>query len=165
MIEIFSDRIEITNPGVPLIQTDRFLDTPPKSRNEDLASFMRRIGVCEERGSGIDKVVLQTELYQLPAPIFETVGENTRIVLFGHRPYGDMDRKERVRAAYHHACLRFVQREYLTNSSLRERFGIEKENSAMISRVIKDALEDHAIKPVDPESDSRKHARYQPFWA
>ena len=26
-----------------------------RSRNEALASFMRRIGVCEERGSGIDK--------------------------------------------------------------------------------------------------------------
>ncbi|MCP4976587.1 MAG: transcriptional regulator, partial [Maribacter sp.] len=46
MIEIFSDRIEITNPGKPLVETNRFLDTPPKSRNEALASFMRRIGVC-----------------------------------------------------------------------------------------------------------------------
>jgi len=40
-----------------------------------------------------------------------------------------------------------------------------KENSAMISRLIKDAVEDRAIKPVDPESDSRKYARYQPIWA
>jgi hypothetical protein len=53
----------------------------------------------------------------------------------------------------------------LTNASLRERFGIEKENSAMVSRLIKDAIEDGAIKPVDPKSDSKKHARYQPIWA
>ena len=49
MIEIFEDRIEITNPGIPLVEADRFLDNPPKSRNEQLASFLRRIGVCEER--------------------------------------------------------------------------------------------------------------------
>lgn len=165
MVEIFSDRIEITNPGLPLIQTDRFLDTPPKSRNEDIASFMRRIGVCEERGSGIDKVVFETEFYQLPAPLFETIGENTRITLFAYRPYSNMDRKERVRATYLHACLRFVQRDYLTNTSLRDRFGIDKENSAMVSRVIKDALEDKVIKPANPESGSRKLASYQPIWA
>lgn len=46
IIEIFSDRIEITNPGVPLIDTMRFIDEPPRSRNEDLAAFMRRINIC-----------------------------------------------------------------------------------------------------------------------
>jgi len=59
MVEIFEDRIEITNPGVPLVATERFLDSPPRSRNEALASLLRRIGICEERGSGIDKVVFQ----------------------------------------------------------------------------------------------------------
>lgn len=59
MIEIYSNRLEVTNPGEPLVDTDRFLDTPPKSRNEILASFMRRINICEERGSGIDKIVLK----------------------------------------------------------------------------------------------------------
>jgi ATP-dependent DNA helicase RecG len=41
MIEIFDDRMEITNPGLPLMTTERFLDTPPRSRNEALASLMR----------------------------------------------------------------------------------------------------------------------------
>jgi predicted HTH transcriptional regulator len=60
MIEIFSDRMEITNPGEPPVKTEQFLDSPPRSRNEALASFMRRLGVCEERGSGVDKVVAET---------------------------------------------------------------------------------------------------------
>ena len=71
MVEIFSDRVEITNPGAPLVSTERFVDSPPRSRNEALASLMRRIGVCEERGSGWDKVVSLTELHQLPAPLTE----------------------------------------------------------------------------------------------
>jgi predicted HTH transcriptional regulator len=37
IVEIFEDRIEITNPGMPLVDTDRFVDTPPRSRNETLA--------------------------------------------------------------------------------------------------------------------------------
>ena len=51
-IEIFSDRIEITNPGRPLVETNRMIDLPPQSRNETIASLMRRMGLCEEQGSG-----------------------------------------------------------------------------------------------------------------
>jgi len=47
MIEVFTDRMEITNPGVPLVDRQRFLDRPPRSRNEAIASFLRRIGICE----------------------------------------------------------------------------------------------------------------------
>lgn len=83
MVEIFSNRIEITNPGAPLIQTERFLDQPPQSRNDALASLMRRMGLCEKRGSGIDKVMKQTEVFQLPAPLFEVSGDSMRAVLFG----------------------------------------------------------------------------------
>ena len=39
MVEIFSDRMEVTNPGKPLVKAERFLDSPPRSRNEALASF------------------------------------------------------------------------------------------------------------------------------
>lgn len=164
MVEIFSDRMEITNPGLPLVKTERFLDSPPRSRNESLASFMRRIGVCEERGSGVDKVVFETEFYQLPAPSFETPDDSTRSVLFAHKPLNDMDRSEKVRACYLHAALRFVQREPMTNTTLRERFGIEEQNRATASRIISDTLEDGLIRPLTADQ-GRKHAKYLPFWA
>ncbi len=163
LIEIFNDRIEITNPGTPLVDTMRFLDNPPRSRNEALASFMRRIGFCEERGSGIDRVVLQTELYQLPAPIFEVVGDNTRIILFAHKQMNKMDKDDRVRACYLHACLKYVTKEYMTNTSLRERFGIEPQNSADASRIIKYAQQANLIHIYDSKL-SRKYAKYVPFW-
>ena len=164
MAEIFTDRMEISNPGLPLIATERFLDTAPKSRNEKLASLMRRMGVCEERGSGVDKVVSQTELYQLPAPIFEATGETTRAVLLAHRPLNKMDRDDRVRACYLHACLRYVNRDFMTNTTLRERFGIDPKNSATASRLIKEAVEVGMIKPHDV-SAARKLMKYVPFWA
>ncbi len=164
MVEIFASRMEITNPGLPLVQTDRFLDSPPKSRNEALASFMRRIGVCEERGSGVDKVVFQTELYQLPAPLFETTEEHTRAVLFAHRDLKEMDKADRIRACYLHACLRYVQRDSMTNTTLRERFGIDEKNSATASRLIKEALDAGLIVPYDANA-GRKYMKYLPWWA
>jgi predicted HTH transcriptional regulator len=164
MVEIFADRMEVTNPGEPLVAADRFLDTPPKSRNEALASLMRRMGVCEERGSGVDKVVSQTELFQLPAPLFEVTGESTRAVLFAHRPLTKMDKDDRVRACYLHACLKYVSRDCLTNTSLRERFGIDQQNSATASRIIKESVEARAIAPVD-EDAAKKLMKYVPWWA
>ncbi len=164
MVEIFDDRMEISNPGVPLVEADRFLDTPPQSRNEALASLMRRFGICEERGSGVDKVVFQAELYQLPAPMFEVIGETTRAVMFAPRPLTKMDKADRVRACYLHACLKYVSRDYMTNTSIRERFGIPPQNSATASRLIKEALEVGAIRAYD-ETAARKMMKYVPFWA
>ena len=164
MIEIFDDRIEVTNPGEPLVDTQRFLDTPPKSRNETLASLMRRVRICEERGSGIDKVVSQVELYQLPAPLFEVPPDSTRVILFSHKPMANMDAAERVRACYLHACLKYVMRDFLTNASLRERFGIKESNKAIASRRIREAVDAGAIKPFD-EHAPRRLMKYVPFWA
>jgi predicted HTH transcriptional regulator len=57
-----------------------------------------------------------------------------------------------------------VERNPMTNSSLRERFGIEEHNSAVASRIIRDAVEDKVIKPYDPQQ-GKKYARYLPWWA
>ena len=55
-------------------------------------------------------------------------------------------------------------RDYLTNASLRERFGVEVKNKATISRYISEAVDDGAIKPYD-EKAAKKYMKYVPFWA
>ena len=125
---------------------------------------MRLIGICEERGSGVDKVVFQTELYQLPAPAFEVVGDSMRSTLFTPRPLSKMERVDRVRAVYLHACLRYVERDFMTNSSLRARFGIDAKNSALASRLSKEAVTAGRIRVYD-ESASPKYRKYVPYWA
>ena len=164
MVEIFQDRMEITNPGLPLIAPERFLDMPPRSRNESLASLLRRFGICEERGSGIDKVVFEIEYFQLPAPLFEVVGNSTRVVMFAHQPLNRMDVTARIRACYLHACLRFVSHQLMSNSSLRERFGVEAKNKATISRIIREAVDSGLVVHQDPNA-APKMMRYVPFWA
>ena len=164
MVELFADRMEITNPGQPLVDTQRMLDHPPRSRNEALASLMRRVGICEERGSGVDKVVFQTELYQLPAPAFEAVGDSTRSTLFTPRPLMKMDPADRVRAVYLHACLRYVERDFMTNTTVRGRFGLDVKNSAVASRLIKEALMQQVIRLHDATAPP-KYRKYVPVWA
>ena len=164
MVEIFRQRIEITNPGEPLVDTQRFLDNPPVSRNEDLTSLMRRFDICEERGSGIDKVVAEVERHQLPAPLFNVPPGFTRTVLFGRKPLSEMDRDQRVRACYQHACLKHVTHGFLTNASLRERFGIKENNRAVMSRYIREAVDARMVRPFDP-SAGRRMMKYVPYWA
>ncbi|MDQ6967881.1 MAG: ATP-binding protein [Mariprofundaceae bacterium] len=164
MVELFDSRMEITNPGIPLMDPQRFLDTPPQSRNEVLASFMRRIGICEERGSGIDKVITEVEFYQLSAPIFEQTQNHTRTVLFAHKEHHKMDSEDKIRACYQHCCLRHVNREPMNNASVRKRFRIDEGNSAIASRIIKLAVEAGLIRLFDSAAN-RKSYRYVPFWA
>jgi predicted HTH transcriptional regulator len=165
LVEIFTDRVEITNPGTPLINTLRFIDEPPQSRNEALAALMRRLHICEERGSGIDKVIFAVEAARLPAPEFLVTAIHTKVILYGPRRLAEMHREDRMRACYQHACLLWVSGRRMTNASLRNRLGIADQNYSMASRVISETIQHALIKPSDPGSLSRKHASYVPFWA
>lgn len=164
MVEIFTDRMEITNPGEPLIDTLRFIDTPPRSRNEALAALMRRMSICEEGGTGIDKVIAAIEAFQLPAPDFKAILGFTRSFLYVSKKLTEMDRHERIRACYQHASLCYVTGRRMTNTTLRARFGIADENASQASRLIKEAVNAGMLKLYDPEA-TRKNARYLPFWA
>lgn len=165
MIEIYKDRIEITNPGIPLVDTNRFIDTAPKSRNETLASLLRRLNICEERGSGVDRAIQAIEVFQLPAPKFVKEEDYTRVILYAHKPLAKMDKDDRTRACYQHCCLQYVSNQTTNNQSLRKRFNISESNYPMASRIIADTIESGLIKLSDPESNSKKHANYIPFWA
>lgn len=164
MIEIYSDRVEITNPGKPIVELARFIDGY-QSRNEHLADFMRRLGICEEKGSGIDKVVHAAELYQLPAPDFREINGRMDVVVAGPKLFDDMDRNERVRACFQHAALKRVMNQYLTNQSLRERFKLPDSKSAVASQIITQTVDAGLIKPDESVGKSLKLRRYLPYWA
>ncbi|HEY5604201.1 MAG TPA: ATP-binding protein [Gammaproteobacteria bacterium] len=164
VVEIYSDRVEVSNPGLPVITTDRFIDEY-QSRNERLANMMRRFGVCEELGSGIDKVVDSAEVFQLPAPDFRVGQIRTTAILYAHREFDEMSKEDRVRACYQHCCLRYVMNEKMTNQSLRDRFKLSEKKLDAVSRVIRDTVERNLIKLEDPENASRRYAKYVPFWA
>lgn len=164
MLEIFDNRIEICNPGRPLVSISRFIDCPPRSRNEALASLMRRIYICEERGSGIDKVVAATEAANLPAAEFVDGNDNFKVVLSARKSFKDYSSTEKLQICYQHCVLKYVNHEPMTNATLRQRFGIEAKSSAIVSRILKEALSAHLIKPYNPDAGPRLR-RYVPDWA
>lgn len=164
MIEIFDDRMEITNPGVPLRDPARFIDLPPRSRNESLGAAMRQIGVAEERGSGWDKIAFQLEFHQLPPARVEVDDSQTRVTIYAPKKLAQMDKPDRILAVYQHACLRWVSNQPTNNTSVRGRLGISDRNKAQASRIIKEAVEDGAIVPYDPTVGPRS-LRYVPYWA
>ncbi|MBU4338007.1 putative DNA binding domain-containing protein [Patescibacteria group bacterium] len=159
MIEIFENRIEITNTGEPLIDTDRFIDHPPRSRNEDMASFMRQIGVCEEGGTGIDRALINIAIYQLPAPSFEKYENFTKVTLYAHKELRDMTIDDKVRACFQHCVLKYVESSRMTNATLRERLGIGEKNYPAASIIIRATIKKGLIK------ESEKSKEYVPIWA
>lgn len=164
MIEMYADRIEISNPGKPPINVQRFIDEY-RSRNERLADLMRRLGICEEKGSGIDKVIKATEVYQLPAPDFREGELRTTAILFAHQDFAAMSKADRIRACYQHCCLMYVSNQRMSNQSLRERFGLAESKAATVSGVIGLAKDANLIKADETETTSTRYARYLPFWA
>lgn len=161
-IELFEDRLEISNPGAPLVKPERMIDLPPRSRNEALASLMRRMNMCEEQGSGLDKVVQVCEVYQLPPPLFRAEDDSTQAVLYGPRGFAEMTPDERMRACYFHAVLKFLSGDRMKNASLCARLGIAAKNAAQASVVINKTLEAGLIRAADPE---HPRAGYVPHWA
>ena len=166
MIEIYDNRIEISNPGQPVITVDRFIDEY-QSRNEKLADVMRRLRICEEKGSGIDKALSEIEFYQLP-PLDIRAGETrTTVIMQAYKSIDDMDKNERIRACYQHCCLKYVTADMMTNQTFRERLGLsdKRADTEAASRVIRDTLELGLIRLNDPESKSKRYAKYVPFWS
>jgi predicted HTH transcriptional regulator len=164
MIEVYANRVEISNPGEPVVPLERFIDGY-QSRNERLADMMRRMGICEEKSSGIDRVVQTAEIYQLPAPDFRIGHRRTSVTIYGPKDFEEMSRADRVRACYQHCALRWVMSEHMTNETLRQRFHLPENKRAIASQIISATMEAGLIKADERVGSSRKFARYLPFWA
>ena len=148
-VDIYDNRLEISNPDLPCIKPGRFIDDC-RSRNEKLAKLMRRLGICEEKGSGFDKVITHIEAYQLPPPDIRTGQVRTTVIQFAPEELDEMDRGDKLRACYQH-CV--------------QRFGLNARQSSVASRLIGDAIDEDLIKLADSTNPSRRYARYVPYWA
>jgi predicted HTH transcriptional regulator len=163
VIEIYSDRIEVSNPGNSLIAIDRIIDDR-RSRNEQLATRMRELHLCEERGGGIDKAIIDVEEKNLPAPEFLPSEHSMRVVIFGPKSYGELSKSDRIWSCFCHCVVRWTRHDYMSNASLRERFGLPDSDYQLVSGVIADARKAGRIVPAEP-NQSNKYARYVPHWA
>lgn len=165
-VEIFSDRIEITNPGTLILQTslDRlFGSTHP--RNELLARIMYKLRICEDRGSGLLRSLMAIELHALPPLKFDVSTTTFKVTIYAPRNYQDMSRQERIEACFQHCVLKYLSNDKMTNASLRKRLGISEKNYALASRIIKETIDQSKIKIANPEIKNAKYIHYTPFYA
>jgi len=124
---------------------------------------LRRLGVCEELGTGWDKIVFACEKDLLPAPKITVYEENTKVSLYVKMPFASISQEDKIWACYLHACILFLEDKQLTNSTLRERFGLPESGAGNVSRLIKEAVKHGYIKALDPDI-GRKYMKYIPFW-
>lgn len=167
MIEIFSDRIEISNPGklLPNKNIDRLIRTTPESRNEVLAAAFRRYKICEEAGTGFEKAVMAIELFGLPPIRFQETESSFKVTMYAPRSFAEMTEDERIEACYQHSIIQYFGQGGMTNASLRQRFKMQEKQASQLSRLIKLAMDNGRIKVKDPASGSKKYSVYLPYWA
>jgi predicted HTH transcriptional regulator len=165
-VDIFSDRIEITNPGglLPDISLDRLIDHPSKTRNEVLADIMRKIGFAEEKGSGYDKAVKFIEINALPPIKWRLEKDYFCVILYMSKKFSDMEKNERIEAVFQHSCLNFATNKKTTNQSIRGRFKFGEHEKTKTSRLIQDCLTAGRIKLAN-QNDLRRDWHYLPYFA
>jgi len=163
IVEIFDNRVEITNPGAPINEPSRLLDLPPVSRNEELANLFKKMNLVESRGSGIDKIVITLEEENLPAPSIVAKENNTVVTLFERKSLPEMNDKERINALYYHAVRLYIENDYMTNQTARNRFGLEANQSSLVTKVIALAVKSGRVKPYNADAGN-KFMEYIPSW-
>lgn len=163
VVDIYQDRIEITNPGNSLIELDRIIDER-RSRNEKLAGAMRSLRLCEERGGGLDKALMEIEELNLPAPAFHSSSDSMRVVLFGPRPFRQLAKSEKMRACFYHCIIKWIASDPMSNASLRERFRLADDEYQVVSTIISESVKAGRIKPLE-EGQGKRNARYIPYFA
>jgi predicted HTH transcriptional regulator len=118
----------------------------------------------EKRGSGIDYAIEAIEKQGLPPVKFTRSEQHTRIFLFPLKPLSEMTKEEKVMACYQHACLMYEDNKKINNQSIRGRFGIERRNASIATRIISETVNSGLIKISNPENESKKYATYIPFY-
>ena len=109
---------------------ERIVDSVPVSRNENIAGFMHKCGICEERNSGYDKIIEATGKNELLAPRIENQNNQfTKAVLFAKIPFDMTTKEDRIRTCYMQACLAYVNYEAINNTDIRKLFGLSIKES------------------------------------
>jgi ATP-dependent DNA helicase RecG len=87
-----------------------------------------------------------------------------RVVLFGPRTYNELSKAEKLRAFYFHCVIKWVNHDYMSNTTLRARFSLGSDDYQSVSAIISESIKLKRIVPAEP-GQGRRNARYVPYWA
>lgn len=159
VVEIFEGRIEISNPGTPLVDAARILDGPRRSRHPHLAGLVRRL-LLGGGERGWRAAALACEKARVPAPRIDLYEDSVRVTLFAKTPFSSIPPRDRLWACRLHACLRQIQGRPMTTASLMARFG-DTATISDVERLLEDAVGAELIRPLGPGGRDG----FAPFWA
>ena len=96
-VKIFSDRMEIINPGSlpPGVTVDNIKDAQ-FSRNSMIAGRLKDLDYLEEYGRGIDIVLKKMEEWSLPPPLFRNLVNSFEVILLGDKYRSFNERQMKV---------------------------------------------------------------------
>lgn len=164
-VELFDDRLEVTNTGEPTMDVKQFVRMS-NPRNGDLTARMREMKMCENRGSGIQRLLSENEVHRRSDPEFQVVSNMTKARITGKQDFTSLTLEERIWAVFMHASFRFETGSgYMSNATFRTRYGLNKNKTTLVTNAIGSAIEAEMIKQYDETSQSRRYAKYVPFWA
>ncbi len=86
-VAIFDDRIEITSPGMlPFGMTiEAAVSGVSRLRNRVIGRVFRELGLIEQWGSGIGRMIAACQDAGLQPPIFEEIGTSFRVTIYSRR--------------------------------------------------------------------------------
>jgi predicted HTH transcriptional regulator len=88
-VAIYDDRIEIENPGllVPGVTIESMLEGRSRLRNRVIARVFRELGLIEDWGNGVRRMIDGCRSAGLPDPLFEEAGLAFRVTIFNSRDH------------------------------------------------------------------------------
>ncbi len=86
-VAVFDDRIEITSPGMlPFgLTIEAAISGVSKLRNRVIGRVLRELGLIEQWGSGIGRMISACREAGLQQPRFEEIGNSFKVTLFNRR--------------------------------------------------------------------------------
>ncbi len=92
-VEHIGDRLTVTSPGgfLPSITPTNIITHPPRPRYRSLAKAMAHLGLAEDEGIGVDRMVIEMLALGHGAPEFEEIqGPAVKTMMFGGEPDGKL---------------------------------------------------------------------------
>lgn len=166
-VDIFANRLEITNPGRSLMPIDELEDTQSITRNPLIMNFFKENGYTEQKARGIRTIKRTIRDAGLQAPLFENVsGQSFRATLFTSAFVSEEDRewlktfKEYSLKDRQMCCLIYLRHhkeDGINNSAYRELNGMKVVgDDKMANRELGKLVELGLVKPMG----SGRYRRY-----
>ncbi len=121
--------------------------------------------MCEELGSGWDKIADEIETFHLPAPNVEVIDDCTRITIYAHRPLSEIDYLNRIRSVYLHACLTYISTgDGINESTVQQPFDLSDIDKNQVTQLLNETVNAGDIVVNNPHIH-QPNAEYIPLWA